>query len=175
MIIKNVGYMWHRKYVNWQKGNELIGYSENDDTKVDFAYQAGIYALYDRNSSCVYVGQAGKGENVGLYCRLKNHTDDHLFCMWERFSWFGFYSSDTIRKGTDAAFNKEYDVKTDVNELMNVIEALILRTFRPSCNLSLGSLLDVRGKDHLEWFYQKAEWEERQAEFNNLKKICKSL
>ena len=32
-IIKNVGYMWHRKYVNWQKGNELIGFLRSKRVK----------------------------------------------------------------------------------------------------------------------------------------------
>ena len=27
-IIKNIGYMWHRKYVNWEGTRELIGYPE---------------------------------------------------------------------------------------------------------------------------------------------------
>nr|MBF0223477.1 hypothetical protein [Desulfobulbaceae bacterium] len=45
-IIKNIGYMWHRKFVNWDTVS-LIGHSEHDDSPVDFAYQAGIYALYN--------------------------------------------------------------------------------------------------------------------------------
>ncbi len=175
MIIRNVGYMWHRKYVNWQKGTKLIGHSETDDRAVDFAYQAGVYSLYDKNLICIYVGQAGRGENKGLFHRLKDHTDDHLFCMWERFSWFGLYSTDALKKGDDAAFDKEFDVRTNVNNLMNVIESMIIRTCRPSFNISIGSLRGDKDKDLIEWFYQKAEWEEREAEFNNLKKICKSL
>jgi len=176
MIIKNIGYMWHRKYVDWQQGAELIGHSERDDNKrVDFSYQAGIYALYNQNLNCIYVGQAGRGEYKGLYHRLKDHTEDQLFCMWERFTWFGFYSTDTLKKGYDGAFDQEYDIKTNVNELMNVIESLMIRTYRPTFNLSIGNLRGDRDKDQVEWFYQKAEWEEQEAEFNNFKKTCKSL
>jgi len=37
-IIKNLGYMWHRKYVNWQSGNELIGFSGSKPYKaINFA------------------------------------------------------------------------------------------------------------------------------------------
>ena len=93
-IIKNAGYMWHRRYVNWQSGDKLMGVLEFKQGKaVNFAYQAGIYALYDKDFKCVYVGQAGRGEIKGLYHRLKDHAiSDHLFCRWERFSWYGFYS-----------------------------------------------------------------------------------
>ena len=61
-IIKNIGYMWHRKHVNWDT-HELTGYSDDKEKKkVNFAYQAGIYVLYNRNFECIYVGQAGKGK-----------------------------------------------------------------------------------------------------------------
>jgi hypothetical protein len=175
MIIKNIGYMWHRKYVDWQRGGELLGYSETTDKPVNFAYQAGLYALYNSNSSCIYIGQAGKGEFKGLYHRLKDHTENHLFCMWERFSWFGFYSTATLKNGTDAAFLKEYDIKSNVNDLMNVIESLMIRAYRPAFNLSIGSLRCDNDKDQIEWFYQKAEWEEQEREFDKLKKECKSF
>ncbi len=175
MIIKNIGYMWHRKYIDWQRGGKLIGHSETTGKQVNFANQAGIYALYDNNLRCIYVGQAGRGDYKGLYQRLKDHTDDYLFCMWERFTWFGFYSTSTLNKKTEAAFKKEYDIKTNVNDLMNVIESLMIRASRPVFNLSLGSLQGADDKGQLEWFYQKAEWEEQETAFEQLKKSCKSL
>jgi hypothetical protein len=176
MIIKNIGYMWHRKYINWESGSELIGYSETNDKKVNFAYQAGIYVLYDLNLNCIYVGQAGRGENTGLYDRLKAHaTEDELFCMWERFSWFGFYSRETLQKSTDSAFLKEYKINTDVNEVMNLTESLIIHVQRPRFNKSIKYKFHEKDDKGIEWFYQKAEFEEQEAEFDRLKKICKSL
>ncbi len=180
MIVKNAGYMWHRKYVNWFSGEELIGYSEVNDKRVNFANQAGIYALYDGNSKCVYVGQSGKGSYKGLYHRLKDHAiEDGLFCMWERFTWFGFYSSTMLYKGVNEKakgnYDKEFPIKTDVNELMNVIESMIIQVQTPSLNMSSGCMTADKSREKIEWFYQMAEIEEQKAEFNRLKQICKSL
>jgi hypothetical protein len=154
LIIKNTGYMWHRKYVNWQNGSKLIGVSEvKECPAVNFASQAGIYALYDKDFRCVYVGQAGRGETKGLYHRLKDHAiEDYLFCRWERFSWYGFYSVKSLEEGN---YDKEFKVNTDVNEIMDVIESLIIQVNSPKLNMTRGSLAGV------EWFYQKAEFEEQ--------------
>jgi hypothetical protein len=176
MIIKNIGYMWHRKYVDWQHDYKLIGYPERGKERpVDFAYQAGIYVLYNHNADVLYVGQAGRGETTGLYHRLKDHTNDELFCLWERFTWFGFYSVDVIENGSASAFNENIDVSTDVNELMNVIESLIIRVHRPPFNKSVGHIHGEKDKNQIEWFYQKAEFDEREEEFEALKKKYKSL
>lgn len=178
-IIKNIGYMWNRKYVNWENSRELIGYPEFGRAKeVNFANQAAIYVLYDLNFRPIYVGQVGKGDTKGLFDRLRDHTHDELFCMWERFSWFGFYSVEALdqgQKGIDKVFEDEYEIETNVNELMNVIESLIIRTCRPSFNKASGCLLHEKVADDIEWYYQEAEWEEQETEFNRLKGICKSL
>jgi hypothetical protein len=160
--------MWHRKYVNWQNGSKLIGVSEvKECPAVNFASQAGIYALYDKDFRCVYVGQAGRGETKGLYHRLKDHAiEDYLFCRWERFSWYGFYSVKSLEEGN---YDKEFKVNTDVNEIMDVIESLIIQVNSPKLNMTRGSLAGV------EWFYQKAEFEEQKAEYEQLKKICSSM
>jgi len=134
--------MWHRKYVDWDKIC-LGGYSEKDDSFVDFAYQAGIYALYNQNADCIYVGQAGRGENNGFFHRLRCHAlEDELFCMWERFSWYGFYSVETIKKHENRAYENEFKkgINTDINELMNVIESMIIRIHTPRFNKSIGTL-----------------------------------
>ena len=176
-VIKNIGYMWHRKYVDWEKIS-LKGYSEDDNEEIDFSYQAGIYSLYNQNFDCIYIGQAGRGDNTGLFHRLKTHAVvDELFCMWERFSWFGFYSTETVKSGSDEAYKEEFDklVDTNINELMNVIESMIIRIHNPRFNKSIGSLKKDKHDDPIEWFYQKAEFEEREAEFNDLKNRCPSL
>lgn len=167
-IIKNAGYMWHRKYINWQNGNELLGFPEvKQGTAINFANQAGIYALYDKDFRCVYVGQTGRGETKGLYHRLKDHAvTDYLFCRWERFSWYGFYSIKSLEEDN---YDKEFEVNTDVNKIMDVIESLIIRVNPPNLNMAMGCLTDV------EWFYQKAEFEEQEAIHNQLKKICSSM
>ena len=86
-IIKNTGHMWHRKYINWQKGDQLIGISESKPSRaVNFADQAAIYALYDIDFTCVYVGQAGSGETRGIYHRLRDHAiNDYLSCGYVGF------------------------------------------------------------------------------------------
>lgn len=170
-IIKNIGYMWHRRFVNWDSV-ALIGNSENNDSSVDFAYQAGIYSLYNHNSECVYVGQTGRGDNSGLFHRLQYHAiKGELFCMWERFSWFGFYSVDTLNSKNDDDFNKEFKdgVTSDYNEIMNVIESIIVRVHLPKFNMNKGSLKKNKDTGKIEWYYQKAEQEERISEYEKLK------
>ncbi|MBM4147274.1 MAG: GIY-YIG nuclease family protein [Nitrospira sp.] len=167
-IIKNAGYMWHRKYVDWQSGNELIGFPvEKADKCVNFANQAGIYALYDKDFRCVYVGQAGRGELKGLYHRLKDHAiTDYLFCRWERFSWYGFYSEKCLEENS---YDKEYKVNTEVNVVLDLVESLIIRVNPPNMNVAMGSLPGIK------WFYQEAEFEEQAFEYEQLKKKFESM
>ena len=142
-LVKNAGHMWPRKYVNWLSGNQLIGISEKKPyKKANFADQAGIYALYDNGFSCVYVGQAGSGETTGLYSRLKAHAmNDYLFCRWERFSWWGFYSVKDIENDN---YDNSFNLKTDINEIMDLVESLIIRVNAPKLNLALGKLAGCR-------------------------------
>lgn len=120
---------------------------------LDFADQAGIYGLYDRNNQCIYIGQAGRGEKSGLYDRLKDHTDDYLFCMWERFSWYGFYSTDVLLSGE---YNAKYNIETDIDKIMTTIETVAIHLTLPKHNRSMG--MDVK---EIEWYYQKAEFEHK--------------
>lgn len=155
LIIKNAGFMWHRKYINWQKGAELFGVSEKKYSEpVNFADQAAIYSLYDHNYKCLYIGQAGSGETRGLYHRLKDHLNDYLFCMWERFSWYGFYSERSL---TNNDFKDEFKVTSDVNQLLNVIEAISIHTHFPLLNRSMGS-----GVTDIKWYYQPEEYDEQE-------------
>ncbi len=167
-IIKNTGYLWHRKYINWQSGRQLLGVSESHAGKpVNFADQAAIYALYDKDFKCIYVGQAGRGETKGLYDRLKDHAlEDYLFCRWGRFSWWGFYSVENLEKQD---YDKQFKINTNVNEIMDMVESLIIRVNPSTLNMALGKLKGV------EWFYQEAEFEEQRAEYERLKKICSSI
>ncbi len=144
LIIENVGYMWHRKYVNWEN-RQLTGILEGGDRKVDFADQSGIYVLY-HDIDPVYIGLAGTEENSALYDRLRTHTTDRLFCMWARFSWYGFYSADVLET---QRWDNNFKVATDVNELMTVMESLLIRICEPRFNLSRGTLGPV------EWYDQQ--------------------
>lgn len=83
-IIKNFGFLWERKYIyrgtgGAGKAGHLKGEARGKPV-ADFGEQIGVYVLYDRNQSIVYVGQAGNG-NATLFTRLKNHMDGAL---WNR-------------------------------------------------------------------------------------------
>lgn len=160
-MISNAGYMWHRKYVNWLGGKRLlIGTSEvNNKTEANFADQTAIYLLYDKVGRCIYVGQAGRGETRGLFDRLRDHAiDDDLFCLWERFTWFGFYSHEILKdKGP---YEEMLDV--EITQAMDVIEAIGIYASNPAMNRKRGTLADV------EWFYQKEQFEEMAMEHKKL-------
>lgn len=168
IVIKNAGYMWHRKYVNWQSGNDLIGVCEQGEKQpINFAYQTGIYSLYNHNLECIYIGQAGSGENTGLYHRLKEHAiNDYLFCAWERFSWFGFYACEALLKDQ---YEGEFNVKTNINKLLDTFETLAIQIIQPHFNKHMGKI------EGIDWYYQEAEYEDQKIQFESLKKICKSL
>ena len=52
---------------------------------------------------------------------------------------------------------------------MDIFESLIIRVNPPKLNMAGGSMGDV------EWFYQEAEFEEQEAQHEQLKKICTSM
>jgi hypothetical protein len=98
-IVKTYGIFWERDKVDFGKkgpGNKgsLIGHcDEAKRTVTDFAQQRGIYILYEGPTinlqRVVYVGQTGGG-GKRLLSRLRDHTTDHLWNRWNRFSWLGF-------------------------------------------------------------------------------------
>lgn len=106
MIIRNYGLFWERDQLAVGKkgpGNkgELLGYSKGDKSATDFRDQSGIYVLYEGASinthRVVYIGQTGAG-NQRLLARLRQHTNDHLWNRWQRFSWLGFLAIGNNRK-----------------------------------------------------------------------------
>ena len=153
MIIKTAGYMWHRRHVDWGL-RRLVGLpEEGKGGEVNFADQSGIYGLYAANHECIYIGQAGKGESSGLYDRLKTHAlEDHLFCFWERFTWFGFYSPEQLRKG-----NCDDPIAEDVNlaEALDTMESVGIYLALPRFNRRYES-----GFVGVSWYYQAAEYEQ---------------
>jgi len=152
MLIKAAGYMWHRRYVDWNR-HRLAGLPEvGQGDEVDFADQSGIYGLYAANHECIYIGQTGRSDS-GLYDRLKTHAlDDHLFCFWERFTWFGFYSPEQLRN------SKFYDpVATAVTlaEALNTIESVGIYLALPRFNRRYEA-----GFNGVSWYYQDAEYKQ---------------
>jgi uncharacterized protein (UPF0248 family) len=106
MIIRNYGLFWERdKLAVGKKGSgnrgELLGYSKGDKAPTDFRDQSGIYVLYEGSSinthRVVYIGQTGAG-NQRLLARLRQHTNDHLWNRWQRFSWLGFLAIGNNKK-----------------------------------------------------------------------------
>ena len=152
MLIKSAGFMWHRQYIDWTR-RLLIGVSEDGGREeYNFADQSGIYGLYDDAGQCVYVGQAGKGDQVCLYDRLRDHAlKDHLFCFWQRFTWFGFYSAEQLLKGE---YPDPIASAVHLDEALNVIESVCIYMTLPRFNRRYGS-----GFTGVAWYYQSAEYE----------------
>jgi hypothetical protein len=87
--------------------------------------------------------------------------------MWERFSWFGFYSVESLlRRGYD----KDFEIVTNINDLMNVIESVTIHIHFPLFNRSMG--IDT---SKIQWFYQKEEYEEQEIYLRRLKDAQESI
>ncbi len=153
MLIKAAGYLWHRKHVDWGRGRRLMGWpEEGKGDEVNFADQSGIYGLYDANHQCIYIGQAGRGDS-GLYDRLKSHAiEDHLFCFWERFTWFGFYSPTQLR---DGKYDDPVAAAVMLTEALDTIESIGIYLALPRFNRRYES-----GFDGVTWYYQAEEYEQ---------------
>lgn len=153
MLIKSAGFMWHRKYVDWSR-RRLLGLTENaGGEEIDFANQSAIYGLYDGNHECVYVGQAGRGDSVSLYDRLQSHAcEDHLFCFWERFTWFGFYSPVQLSKN---AFEDPIATRVTLANLLDTVESVGIYLALPRFNRRFGF-----GFEEVAWYYQREEYDE---------------
>ena len=153
MLIKCAGFMWHRRYVDWSQ-RILIGRPEQGKgAAVEFADQSAIYGLYSPNHECIDIGQAGSGVVTSLYDRLRDHAlYDHLFCFWERFTWFGFYSPEQLRNG-------DFDdpVATDVKlaEALDTLESVATYLAFPRFNRRWG-----KGFGEVTWYYQEAEYQQ---------------
>jgi hypothetical protein len=148
--------MWNRNYVDWTK-RELRGHPETGaGAEENFAEQSAIYGLYDVNQTCVYIGQAGRGESSSLFDRLKTHAlDDHLFCFWERFTWFGLYSAEQLKQNEwPGTLESAPSIETTLNNLESMATYLAL----PRFNRRFGS-----GFGHVAWFYQKAEYDAQRS------------
>lgn len=154
MLIKTAGYMWNRKYVDWTK-RKLIGTAEEGGAgqTVNFAEQSAVYGLFDSNHQCVYVGQAGRGNSSTLYDRLRSHAlEDSLFCLWERFTWFGFYSAKDLQNGK---FADPLTGSVSLAAVLNEFETVGFYLALPRHNLR-----SENGFAHVNWYYQEDEYQE---------------
>lgn len=142
-IIKNFGFLWERKYIYRGSGGDgnaghLKGYAKGRPT-ADFREQIGVYVLYDRNQSIVYVGQAGNG-NATLFTRLRSHMDGSLWNRWEYFSWVGFREVNS-----DGSISEKQSVESGVSgfrysDALNEIEGILIEIIEPKLNKQGGKL-----------------------------------
>jgi hypothetical protein len=147
MLIRNFGHLWERKYLNYGRPKvrgHLKGYLSPRSGEVDFREQMGIYVLFDKDLSPVYIGQAGK--NQKLFGRLKQHDTDHLWNRWEHFSWFGFRR---VNKNGDLSLfddlHKTFKISGTL--LLNEIEGALITALEPKLNKQ-----GARWKDVDEYF-----------------------
>ena len=140
-IIKNYGFLWERKYFYRGSGSNAghLKGRMNASDEVDFREQIGVYVLYEKNQTIVYVGQAGNG-NATLFGRLKNHMDGTLWNRWEYFTWIGFRDVNA-----DGALSKQQDVQSGVSgfkysDALNEIEGILIEVIEPKLNKQSGRL-----------------------------------
>lgn len=140
-FIKNYGLFWERELVRWgSKGpgnpGALIGYKANSSKPVDFRDQAGVYVLYDGadipSLKVTYVGQVGRAKGDSLLGRLRNHTRDHLWNRWTRFSWFGVFA---IGKGNKLVHTKVTKViHPQLSDVVDHLEGVLITMLEPPKN-----------------------------------------
>jgi hypothetical protein len=142
-IIKNFGFLWERKFIYRGSGGDgnagHLRAKARALPEADFRDQIGVYVLYDRNQSIVYVGQAGNG-NATLFTRLRNHMDGPLWNRWEYFSWIGFRDVNA-----DGKLSNQQSVDSGVSgfkyaDALNEIEGILIEIIEPKLNKQGGKL-----------------------------------
>lgn len=141
-IVKTYGIFWERDKVDFGakgrgNGGRLVGHCDGSKaTTVDFAEQRGIYVLYEGPAinlqRVVYVGQTGDG-NKRLLSRLRDHTRDHLWNRWNRFSWLGFLD---VNQAGDALIHKDKSAigPVPINTALDQLEAALIDLMEPLLN-----------------------------------------
>ena len=141
-IVKTYGIFWEREKVDFGKkgpGNRgaLKGHCDaSKKTTVEFREQRGIYILYEGPTinlqRVVYVGQTGDGDKR-LLSRLRDHTGDHLWNRWNRFSWLGFLG---VNNAYTAIVHKDKSAIGAVpfNTALDQLEATLIDLLEPLLN-----------------------------------------
>ncbi len=142
-IIKNYGFLWERKFIYRGAGGDgnsghLKGEARGKP-EADFREQLGVYVLYDRNQSIIYVGQAGNG-NATLFTRLKNHMAGALWNRWEYFTWIGFRDVNA-----NGSLSNQQNVESAVSgfkysDALDEIEGILIEVIEPKLNKQSGRL-----------------------------------
>lgn len=162
MLIKNYGLFWELEdsnFYQWNTKKSLKGWNrkykyEDGVGGVDFSNQEGIYVLYDNNFSIIYIGQAGVGRSK-LYNRLKQHTEDHLYNRWSKFSWFGLRDIDQRTESEMILKDSIEENNFKLNDVLNHLEAILISSAEPPLNKQSGRFGDaeqffqIRDEDEL--------------------------
>jgi hypothetical protein len=178
-IIKNFGFLWERKYIYRGSGGDgnaghLKAYA-SAARPADFRDQIGVYVLYDRNQSIVYVGQAGNG-NATLFSRLRNHMDGPLWNRWEYFSWIGFRDVNLNGK-----LSNQQSVDSGVSgfryaDALNEIEGILIEIIEPKLNKQGGKLKGaVEYFQHIDDRIQEVSNHDLRGELHRISKALDSL
>lgn len=137
-LIPCYGLYWHRDQVAWEaRGGkpQLLGFpTDGEGDAVDFAYQRGVYILYNW-PNIIYVGRTTKS----LYERLRGHDKNPRRAHeWDRFSWFGLYPVDT----NDALAAPNLNL--DMSDIVAAFETLLITILSPPFNDKSGDRLGQR-------------------------------
>jgi hypothetical protein len=151
MLIRNYGLFWRRDNVHWGAGKNaghLKGRRANEKSagEVDFREQQGVYVLYDDSFRIVYIGQSG-AKNDRLFSRIKRHTWDQLAARWTKFSWFGIREVDYDK---NELMKELVEFKTNINGLLNHIEAILITAAEPPHNRQ-GGRFGADVEQFLQW------------------------
>lgn len=157
-MIQSYGLHWHVDRVFWGRPKvpgSLLGAASKSHLArpVDFRNQRGIYVLY-ADYELVYIGQTGAG-NDRLFKRLKDHKTDHLSERWDRFSWFG---TQWVTKAGALSVDTA-EVKSSVEGVLNILEAVSIAISEPKLNLQRGKFGDATKYFQ---FSEKSEEEEEE-------------
>ena len=129
-IIKCFGMFWKRSKIEWTPNPKIFGMQYAETTAVDFAYQKGVYLLYESaGREVLYVGRV---LDRPLGVRLFEHTKDRLQTRWERFSWFGMLPVGR----SDPTTALPSGVSTSL--LIPTLEALLIEALEPRQNRKRG-------------------------------------
>jgi hypothetical protein len=124
-IITCYGQFWHRDRVNWMPSAQIMGCQIPASPKVNFAEQAGIYALHLNNETVTYIGQTG--ERTLGEC-LFDHTRGRINGHFEKFSFYGFRP--VLDDGTFGSLPE----KADIQEVMASMLSALVEVANPKAN-----------------------------------------
>jgi hypothetical protein len=129
MPIKNVGLEWSREVA------EEIGLwgKRRGEVPVYFFEQIGIYTL-EKNSTVIYVGQSGTGDNPSIGSRLVQHTKNNKRKKWDTFSWFGIRP---VRPATGTLVATP-TITMETGSVIKDIETVLIYLLEPRYNLRSG-------------------------------------